>query len=208
MSIAQPILMSAPDAGEELARAEIYGLLSSLFFAPPSAELLGQFQVAVTEAPEPGGFLERPWQDLVAAARASDPVKAEAEYEALFMGVGKPEVFLYGSFYMAGYLHETPLVKLRSSLAELGLARDAAMQETEDHLAYVFEVMRYLIAGDDLAVCNLERQRQFFRAHVQPWAERLCETLAQHPGADLYRQVALFTQAFMAVETQAFDMLE
>ncbi len=38
--------------------------------------------------------------------------------------------------------------------------------------------------------------------------ERFCETLAQHPGAGLYRQVALFTQAFMAVETQAFDMLE
>jgi hypothetical protein len=31
--------------------------------------------------------------------------------------------------------------------------------------------MRYLIAGDDAGVCNLEQQRRFFRAHLQPWVE-------------------------------------
>ena len=42
----------------------------------------------------------------------------------------------------------------------LGLARDAQRLETEDHIAAVCEVMRYLIAGDDAAVCNLEQQRR------------------------------------------------
>jgi TorA maturation chaperone TorD len=196
------------DDSEELARAELYGLLARLWLAPPDAELLAQFGVAVTEAPQPGGFLEAPWQALVAAMRATTPAGAGAEYDALFGGVGKPEVLLYGSFYLAGFLNEKPLALLREHLAGLGLARDETRGETEDHVACVFEVMRYLIAGDDVAVCNLEQQRRFFRAQVQPWVERLAEAVEAQPQARLYRELAALTRAFVQVETQAFDMLE
>ena len=196
------------DDSEELARAELYGLLARLWIAPPDAELLTQFGVAVTEAPQPGGHLEAPWQALVAAMRATTPAAAAAEYDALFGGVGKPEVFLYGSFYLAGFLNEKPLALLRGHLASLGLERDETRGETEDHVACVFEVMRYLIAGDDVAHCNLEQQRRFFRAQVQPWVERLADAIDAQPGARLYRDVAALTRAFVQVETQAFDMLE
>jgi TorA maturation chaperone TorD len=57
-------------------------------------------------------------------------------------------------------------------------------------------------------VCNLEQQRRFFRKHLQPWVENLCEVVQAHPGAALTRELAAFTRAFMQVETQAFDMLE
>ena len=46
---------------EETARAEVYGLLAALFYAPPTTGLLAQLRVAVTEAPTAGGFLEEPW---------------------------------------------------------------------------------------------------------------------------------------------------
>ena len=88
------------------------------------------------------------------------------------------------------------------------LGRDAARVETEDHVSYVFEVMRYLIAGDDAAVCNLEQQRRFFRAHVQPWVDDLCNATAAHPLAETWRAVAVFTRSFVEIETQAFDMVE
>ena len=39
---------------EETARAEVYGLLAALYYAPPSAELMAQLRVAVTEAPAAG----------------------------------------------------------------------------------------------------------------------------------------------------------
>ncbi len=68
--------------------------------------------------------------------------------------------------------------------------------------------MRYLIAGDDLAVCNLEQQRRFFRSHLQPWVEALCDAVEAHPAARLWRALAVFTRAFVQVETQGFDMLE
>jgi TorA maturation chaperone TorD len=204
----QPLSFAAADDSEELARAELYGLLARLWIAPPDAELLTQFGVAVTEAPQRGGFLEAPWQSLVAAMRAATPTSAAAEYDALFGGIGKPEVFLYGSFYLAGFLNERPLAVLRADLAELGLTRDVRRGETEDHIACVFEVMRYLIAGDDAAVANLERQRRFFRTHVQTWVDKLADAVSLQPGAVLWREVASFTRAFVQVETQGFDMLE
>ncbi len=205
---AAPVTISAADSGEELARAELYGLLSRLWLAPPDAELMQQFKVAVTQAPQEGALLEGPWQALVGAFREVTLDEARDEYDALFQGVGKPEVFLYGSFYLTGFLNERPLAQLRDDLAALGLGRDDTRMETEDHVAYVLEVMRYLIAGDDVAVCNLEQQRRFFRAHVQPWIESLCDAVEAHPAARAWRPVAALTRAFVQVETQGFDLLE
>ena len=133
---------------------------------------------------------------------------AAAEHEALFHGVGRPEVFAYGSHYLSGFLNDKPLAALRTDLATLGLARDADRLETEDHVAFVLEVMRWLIAGDDIAVCNLEQQRRFFRTHVQTWVGKLCDAVDAHPRADTWRAVAGVTRAFIEVETQAFDLLE
>ncbi len=192
---------------EEIARAEMYGLLATLFYQPPDEELLAQLQAAVTEAPHQGGFLEEPWRDLVAQARSMTAAQIAQEYNALFGGVGKPEVYLYGSHYLSGFLNEKPLVQLRDDLTALGLARDANMPETEDHVAYLFEVMRYLIAGDDVAVCNLTQQSGFFSLHLQPWVSRLCQTIAVHPRAAFYARLAGLSEAFASVEAQGFDLL-
>jgi TorA maturation chaperone TorD len=204
---AKPLQFSTPDDSEELARAEVYGLMSRLFYAAPDPELYEQLQVAPTVAPAPGGFLEASWTELVAASRRLGRRQVADEYDALFMGIGKPEIFLYGSHHLAGALNEKPLVALRDTLAGLGLARAPEMAETEDHIAYLCEVMRYLIAGDDGGVSNLASQRRFFDQHLRSWGEPLFEQVAAHPAADFYRALAQFGAAFFAVEAQAFDML-
>lgn len=192
---------------EETARAEVYGLLAALFYAPPGPELLAQLRVAVTEAPTAGGFLEEPWRQFVGTVRNLSDEQVATEYDALFGGVGKPEVYLFGSFYLSGFLNEKPLAALRSDLAALGLARDEAMPETEDHFACVCEVMRYLIAGDDVEVANLTQQQKFFSAHVQPWVPAMCEAIGAHPKAQFYAALAGFTAAFVSVESQGFDLM-
>ncbi len=199
--------LSGSTLDEETARAEVYGLLAALFYAPPSAELLAQLRVAVTEAPAKGGLLEEPWRDVVAAARNADDLTIQAEYNALFGGVGKPEVYVFGSHYLSGFLNEKPLARLRTDLAKLGLQRDETMPETEDHFAYLCEVMRYLIAGDDVAVANLTQQKSFFGDHVQAWTPAMCDAVAAHPRAKFYAALAGFTRAFLSVEAQGFDML-
>ena len=193
---------------EETARAEIYGLLAQLYYAPPAHDLLESIRVAVTEAPAAGAFLEEPWRAFVGTARAMPDGEVADEYDALFGGVGKPELYLFGSHYLSGFLNERPLVRLRADLDALGLGRDEAMPETEDHFAYICEVMRYLIAGDDAAVANLTKQRDFFTAHVQPWTQQMCDAIAQHRKARFYASLAEFTRAFLSVEAQGFDMLE
>lgn len=199
-------LSSALD--EETARAELYGLLAALFYAPPAPELLAQLRLAPTEAPSAGAYLEEPWRVLVGAARAASDTAIQDEFDALFGGVGKPAVSVYGSEYLSGFLNEKPLAALRDDLARLGLARDAAMPETEDHFACLCEVMRYLIAGDDVEVSNLAQQQSFFARHLQPWSERFCEAIAARPQQPFYVALAGFTRAFMAVEAQGFDLLD
>jgi TorA maturation chaperone TorD len=193
---------------EETARAEIYGLLAQLYYAPPPPEVMSALRVAVTEAPAPGAFLEEPWRELVGLARAMTDQAVAIEYDALFGGVGKPEVYLFGSHYLTGFLNDKPLARLRTDLAALGLGRDEAMPESEDHIAYLCEVMRYLIAGDDVAVSNLTHQHDFFAKHLQTWTMGLCDALAAHPKARFYAGLAGFTRAFMNVEAQGFDMLD
>jgi TorA maturation chaperone TorD len=168
---------------------------------------MAQLRVATTEAPAAGGFLEEPWRALVGAARELDDAAIAREYDALFGGVGKPEVYLFGSHYLSGFLNEKPLAQLRQTLATLGLERNETVSETEDHFACLCEVMRYLIAGDDVAVANLTRQREFFGEHLQPWVNPMCDALAQHPKARFYAALADFTRAFLSVETQGFDMM-
>lgn len=203
----QPAILVSSTLDEETARAEIYGVLSALFYAAPTPALLESLRLAVTEAPAAGALLEASWTELVATARAMSVQEVGEEYDALFGGVGKPEVYLFGSHYLSGFLNEKPLAALRTELAELGLTRGDAMAETEDHYAYLCEVMRYLIAGDDVAVANLTRQREFFTRHLLPWAQQMCETVSAHPKARFYKSLAGFTQTFTSVEAQGFDML-
>ena len=199
---------AAHDDSEEIARAEVYGLLAQLFYAPPGEDLYAQLQVAVTQAPARGAFLEASFGELVAASRRLTRAAAGEEYAALFHAIGKPEVFLYGSYHLAGALNEKPLVALRDELAALGLARTQGMAETEDHIAYLCEVMRYLIASDEVAPGNLAQQRRFFDTQLRGWVERMFDALAAHPKADFYRALALFARDFFAVEGQGFDLLD
>ena len=202
-----PISEPGSALDEELARAELYGLMSALYYAPPGADLLGQLRLAATEAPATGALLEEPWRALVGVAREMTQQAIDGEYSRLFGGIGKPEVYLYGSHFLSGFLNEKPLAKLRSDLLELELARSEDMSETEDHIAYLCEVMRYLIAADAQAEHQLKRQQQFFSRHLRPWVGLLCDAIQAHPAARFYAALALLTRHFMDVEAQGFDML-
>jgi TorA maturation chaperone TorD len=204
----QPLAFAPLDDHEEIARAEVYGLLANLYVGPPDDALHERLRTAVTEAPAAGAFLERSWGDVVAAAQRLSVAAVADEYDALFGGVGKPEIFLNGSFHLVGHLNGKPLVALRDDLARLGLERPESVSLTEDHLASLCEVMRYLIAGDDVGVSNLGAQQRFFNAHLRGWIEPFCAQLAAHPRADFYRAVAAFTRDFCAVEAQGLDLLD
>jgi TorA maturation chaperone TorD len=203
MTTAQPLKFEAPDQGEETARADLYGLLAHLFYAPPSQQLMDTIASAQTQG---DGVLERAWADLSVSCKVSKADSVRDEYESLFIGVGKPEVMLYGSYYLSGFLMEKPLAELRADLAKLGLQRDERVPESEDHIATLCEVMRYLIASDDAAHGSIAAQKQFFGTHLQPWVPEMCDAITSHPQARFYAVAARLAKSFFEVEMQAFDM--
>lgn len=191
-------------APEEAARAEFYALLAGLFYQPPEADLLAAIAAA---APIPalgdGLALAEAWDGLREAARKSDPERVRDEYDALFITAGQAPVMLYGSFHIAGFLHETPLAELRSDLARLGFSRRPGVGEPEDHIAALCEVMRLMIAT---RAESLAAQREFFGRHIRPWYGKVLRQLEAEPQADFYRGAGRFARAFFEIESQSFDM--
>jgi len=194
---------------EDLARSDLYGLLAAFYIKAPEQAFL---DMITASAPQEKSLNEVPpllgvWLNLISAARDSQASEWQSEYAAEFMGVGRPNVYLNSSFYLAGHLHERPLVEVRRALAQFGLQSSDDVTETEDHVSALFEVMRYLIAGDDVEISNLTNQRVFFNDHIRPWYDDFCDAIEANPELHLYRPVAALTREFLAVEGQAFDMM-
>ncbi|MBU3541086.1 molecular chaperone [Polynucleobacter sp. UB-Tiil-W10] len=193
---------------EDLARADLYGLIARFFQMPPDQELLDQIAAsaeqhdAADEAP-----LAKAWMDVVEVAKNNSAKAWLDEFDLNFISVGKPNVVLNGSFYMAGHLNEKPLINIRNALAEFGLEAAQEITETEDHISALCEVMRYLIAGDDVEISNLTNQRVFFNQHIRPWYDELCDAIEGIPEMHLYHPIATLTREFLAIEGQGFDMI-
>lgn len=197
----------APLLGDEdKARAEHYAVLSHLFASPPDAAFLKNLPALAAQWGSADSTLGQAWLLLADAARETSAEALEEEYTRLFMTIGRPEVMLFGSFYIAGFLMEEPVVELRHDLAELGLGRRLGVTESEDHLAALCDVMRHLIVtGPDAA--GLARQQLFFARHLAPWFEALCDALSHAPEARFYPRTAALVRAFFDIERLAFDML-
>ena len=191
---------------EDRARAEHYAVLSRLFASAPDAEFLRKLPALAATWGSGRNALGQAWLMLGDAARSIDADQLEEEYTRLFLTIGRPDVMLFGSFYMAGFLMEGPVVELRADLAELGLGRRLGVTESEDHIAALCDVMRHLIVtGPDAA--GLGRQQLFFTRHIAPWFEALCDALERAPDARFYPRTAALVRAFFEIERLAFDML-
>jgi TorA maturation chaperone TorD len=186
-------------ASEEQARANFYGLLARLFYAPPDDDLLRGIAAERLD-----GDLAEPWEELRRAAAAADAEAVREEYEGAFIGTGKAPVTLYSTAYVIKYSSETPLAALRGELARLGLARRVEAREPEDHIAALFDVMRHLVAGQKNA---LEEQSAFFSRWIHPAIEPLCSAIELSDKTEFYKPVARFAKRYCALEHSAFEML-
>ncbi len=184
---------------EDLARADYYAVLSRLFYAPPDAAFLTALAAAGEMAQQ--GALPSAWNTLCATAAQTSTEAAQEEYAALFIGIGKPQVVLYASWHLTGFMMEKPLARLRDDLAELGLSRFGEVLEPEDHFAALMDAMRHLLL--DTARAEAQRralQQRFFSGHISTWYANLCDAIDAQPEARLYRSAASFARNFLQVE--------
>jgi len=203
MSGGQPLTFVSPLPPEEVARANFYGLLARLFYAPPDADLLQTLAGASDIDSQDGGISEA-WQRLCRAAGETDPETVRDEYDTVFVGTGKSPVTLYASAYSIRYSSETPLAELRGELAALGLARREDASEPEDHVAGLCDAMRHLIA---IQKRELAVQSHFFKRWIAPAAGSLCDAIEAEPTLSFYKAVGRFAKAFFDIEQSAFEML-
>jgi TorA maturation chaperone TorD len=101
------------------ARFREYALLAALLGRPPDEVLLRRLAGLESDG-TPLGLAHKA---LAEAAAEKDAPAVAREYFDLFIGVGRGELLPYGSYYLTGFLHERPLARLRSDLAELGIER-------------------------------------------------------------------------------------
>ena len=203
MSGAQPVSFHPALPPEEAARANFYGLLARLYYAPPDATLLEAIAGADDIEAEDGG-IALAWRDLARAAASAEPEALREEYDGAFIGTGKAPITLYASAYSVKYSNEAPLAELRAALAEMGLGRREVANEPEDHIAALFDVMRLLIAEQK---SELEAQQRFFMRWIWPAVQPLCAAIDTSRDTAFYKVVARFMKCFLELEHAAFEML-
>ncbi|MDB5959769.1 MAG: hypothetical protein JWP59_1063 [Massilia sp.] len=198
-----PLAMPLPQ--EDQARANIYGLLARLLLAPPDgallADLAGSEALASNDANAP---LDLAWDKLSLTARLLPVEHVVDEFNDLFVSTAAPKVSPHGSIYLAGFLHEKPLMLLRADLARLGLGRRPGVRETEDHLGALCETMRQLIVRRRA----VDEQHEFFATHIASWYLACTNHLRRAEGAQFYARVADLLDAYFSLEQQAFQVAE
>jgi TorA maturation chaperone TorD len=201
----RPDLYGEPSVTEpddvDSARAQEYALLARLLGAAPSQDLLDALGRLRGDA-SPLGLAH------AALAEAADRIgEADAgrEYFDLFVGVGRSELLPYGSYYLAGFLNERPLARLRADLARIGIERTDATCEPEDHAAILCEIMAGLASGQFGA--GEDAQREIFQKHMAPWMGRLFADMENSAAAKkFYRHVGALGRVFLHIEEQAFAL--
>lgn len=184
------------------ARAQEYALLAALLTRAPDAAFL-QRLATLRGDPTPLGVAH---VSLADAASSADANKVEREFFNLFIGIGRGELMPYGSYYIAGFLHERPLARLREDLARLGIERAEGQHESEDHAAILCEIMSGMAGGQFPAAAGADRQ--LFEKHLAPWLGRFFVDLERAESAAFYRSVGALGRAFLDIESEAFALAD
>lgn len=200
-------------------RRDYYALFVSLLWREPADELIGALgpglpeRVAAAEALH--GLLGAGWTQIAAFLAGTPPASAgesvSAEYTRLFIDPYGREVNPYESYYLTGNLFDRPLAIVRSTLEEIGIARQEGYTEPEDFLAFELDVMRRLVerqgesADPDAETQWVGRQATFLRRHLLVWAPAAARDLAEAKHAVFYRGVARLLQGFLELERELFE---
>jgi TorA maturation chaperone TorD len=189
-------------AEEDRLRADLYNFLGLILSAPPDQLLLEQ--TAGLQGDD--GELGQSITTLAKLARMSKPASVESEYNRLFIGLGRGELLPYASYYLTGFLNEKPLAVLRSDMQAQGLRRADTVFEPEDNIASLMEMMGAMIVGRFGAPASLQRQKDFFMKHINPWAGLFFGDLEGAKNSVFYAPVGSIGRAFMEIEAEAFRM--
>jgi len=189
-------------AEEDALRADLYDFLAALLARPADAALLQQCAALEGDDTALGQAVDA----LARVARVSTPRAVEAEFNALFIGLGRGELLPYASYYLTGFLNEKPLAALRRDMAVRAMRRAETVYEPEDNIASCMEMMAGLIRGRFGTPATLGDQKTFFARHISPWAGHFYSDLEGAQSSVLYAPVGALGRVFMEIEAEGFRM--
>ncbi|RVT85403.1 molecular chaperone TorD [Rhodobacteraceae bacterium CCMM004] len=189
-------------AEEDALRADLYDFLGLMLARPPGRDLLQRCaRLSGDDSP-----LGQAMQALSRVAAVSTEKGAEAEFNALFIGLGRGELLPYASYYLTGFLNEKPLAQLRADMARRQITRAPNVYEPEDNIASLMEMMAGMIRGRFGAPATLAHQQEFWGRHIAPWASHFYADLEAAKNSVLYAPVGTAGRAFMEIEREGFRM--
>ncbi|WP_118135087.1 molecular chaperone [Oceanicella sp. SM1341] len=194
-----------PSAGipeEDRVRADFYAFLAGLLVRPADVATLRRLAALKGDQTAIGAAIDA----LAAVARSMSVNTVRREYNDLFIGLGRGELVPYASFYMTGFLNEKPLARLRQDMARHAVARARDVFEPEDNIASLCEIMAGLIRGAFGAPLPLAAQREFFAAHVAPWAGHFFSDLEGARASVFYAPVGTLGRLMIEIEREAFRL--
>ena len=195
--------MAAPQiSDEDRMRADLYNFLGVLLAGPPDELLLAQTASLTGGDNEIGAAIGA----LAKVAKLSKPRSVEAEFNKLFIGLGRGELLPYASYYLTGFLNEKPLAVLRGDMAAQGMARSETVFEPEDNIASLMEMMGALIVGRFGTPADLDQQKTFFNRHISCWAGHFFADLEGAKNSVFYAPVGTVGRLFIDIECEAFRM--
>lgn len=194
--------LKADVSDEDRLRADLYDFLGALLARPPSQDLIEKTRGLEGDESAIGNAVTA----LTRVAASQNAAGVEREFNRLFIGVGRGELLPFASFYMTGFLNEKPLAVLRREMARLGIERAPDVFEPEDNIGSLCEMMAGLITGRFGDPLPLWQQRDFWNAHIGPWARHFFSDLEGAKNSLFYAPVGAIGRAFMEIEKDAFKM--
>jgi TorA maturation chaperone TorD len=193
-------MTSPPVAPEDQVRASLYSLLGNLLLEVPDQTTLERLAALVAD----DGDIGLAVGTLSQIAKSMNPASVEREFNVLFIGVGRGEILPYASYYLTGFLHEKPLADLRAKMRSLGIQRKQGISEPEDHLGALCEMMAGMITGTFGQPLSVQVQKEFFNAHIAPWAAHCFSDLEKAENALLYAPVGSLGRLLVEIEQESF----
>lgn len=185
-------------------RAHLYRIFAFFLSFPPSPDDLAEAARIEGDGTPVGMAIARTGRVASAVSAASVAV----EYQMLFRGAGllKPQLVPYCSHYLGTSGDELPLVMLRRDMDRLGVARDPAVTDPEDHVSSVLEIMAGLADGSIGADADPNEERAFFEIHVASWVPRFVDDMMAARSSVFYASLGAAGRAFLADERRRFTI--
>lgn len=187
------------------ARSGVYRLLSRVFAAKPTRELLrGLKDKDMLDALAAFEVVLGP--DFIAGEETQQAAELAIEYTRLFHGPG-PHIAPYESVFIRGEGDDGPRLWGRATLDVAEFYREAGLElaegQTPDHLSLEFEAMAALAeaeadmwASGKVEAANrlLGLQERFCREHLLRWVPELSRAIDSNTRSGFYRHMALLAK--------------